>query len=198
MADPKTSARAQFDALPIPGKIFMLVLMLGLLSAGYYFSLHMSLADEIQSAKQQYTQLEVKMKEAQAKQKEFLVLSQELAQREPIDRQNKRILPEAAEIPAFLQDLNRVAELSGLNMELVEPRPEEPQQMYVRIPVNLKVSGRYHQVAKFFYNVSRLDRAINMENIQLVDPKLTGEEVTLSIQALATTFRRPTEPKGGL
>ena len=110
--------------------------------------------------------------------------------REAIDRANKRVLPQDAEIPAFLQDLNRVAELSGLDIRLVEPRPEESEPLYVRIPVALRVSGKFHQVAKFFYSVSRLERAINMENIQLRDPSMNeADEVLLVVDALATTFR---------
>ena len=99
-------------------------------------------------------------------------------------------MAENAEIAAFLEDLNRIAELSGLDIGLVEPLPEEPSQHYIRIPVRLRVSGRFHQVGKFFYNVSRLPRAINMENIQLTDPQLSGENVVLRVDVLATTFRR--------
>jgi type IV pilus assembly protein PilO len=88
-------------------------------------------------------------------------------------------------------------------MTLVEPRPEEAQEYYVRIPVNLRLAGRYHQLAKFFYNVSRLERAINMENVHLTEPVVVGDEVRLSVDVLATTFRRPGEgdvppdPAGG-
>jgi type IV pilus assembly protein PilO len=52
------------------------------------------------------------------------------------------------------------------------------------------VSGKYHQLAKFFYNVSRLQRAINMENIVIGTPKLEGEDLILQVRVLATTFRR--------
>ena len=45
-----------------------------------------------------------------ARQQEYLACTQDLAQREAIDRQNKRILPERAEIAAFLQDLNRLSD----------------------------------------------------------------------------------------
>jgi type IV pilus assembly protein PilO len=78
-------------------------------------------------------------------------------------------------------------------MRLVEPRPEEPQEQYVRLPVALHLSGRYHQLSRFFYNVSRLERAISMENIQLTEPTVTEEDVVLNVQVLATTFRRPGE-----
>jgi hypothetical protein len=67
----------------------------------------------------------------------------ELDGRAAVDRQNKRVLPERAEIPAFLQDLNRLAELSGLRLELIEPRPDEVGEQYVKIPVSLAFSVAY-------------------------------------------------------
>ena len=59
-----------------------------------------------------------------AQQKEYLKLREELANREALDRQNMRVLPDTAEIPAFLDDLNRLAELSGLRVGhgLASPR----------------------------------------------------------------------------
>ena len=50
------------------------------------------------------------------------------------------------------------------------------------------------QVAKFFFNVSQLDRAISMENVRLTDPAVAGEDVLLKVAVLATTFRLPTPP----
>jgi len=191
MAPPAKSSG--FAALPTGVKLLLLFVLLGVVSAVYYFALHMQLSNDIEDAEQQYVELQNEMQEAQARQQEYLELTQELAAREAIDRQNKRVLPEDAEIAAFLQDLNRLAELSGLRIQRVEPRPEEPQQLYVRIPVTLSVEGRYHQVAKFFYNVSRLERAINMENVEIAEPEIEGEEVILGVSALATTFRRPTQ-----
>ena len=124
---------------------------------------------------------------------------------EPVDRRPRteavipspplRALPAEAETASFLQDLNRLAELSGLGIRLVEPRPEEPEEHYVRLPVSLRLAGRYHQLARFFYNVSRLDRLISMEDIHLSQPQVEGEEVQISVEVLATTFRRPDEPE---
>lgn len=193
MAPPAAGKEGGFARLPVGAKLGLLVMLLLVISALYYFALHMTLTEDIESAQSRYVQLEDELGQAQRRQQEYLACTQELAQREAIDRQNKRILPERAEIAAFLQDLNRLSELSGLRMQLVEPRPEEAQEYYVRIPVNLKLRGKYHQLAKFFYNVSRLERAINMENVRLTEPTTAGEEVVLNVDVLATTFRRPSE-----
>jgi type IV pilus assembly protein PilO len=59
------------------------------------------------------------------------------------------------------------------------------------VPVALNIAGKFHQLTKFFYNVSRLERAINMENISLTQPTKDGEEIIMNVSVLATTFRRP-------
>jgi len=181
-----------FVGLPSWAKGLGVVLVLALLGAAYYVLVHGSIATDLQSAQAKRTQLQDQIKDAERREKQYLQLTQELANRETADRQNRRVLPEDAEIAAFLQDLNRVAELSGLTIRLVEPRPEQREDLYSKIPVVLALTGRFHQITKFFYNISKLDRAISMENIRMTQPKqLPSGEVVVSVDVRATTYRRP-------
>lgn len=197
MAPPAKPAAAKqpqtFAAQPVAVKAMVLVFILAILGAFYYFALHSPIVEEIDGANSRYTQLEQEMTEAEARQREYIRLREELAAREGMNRANMRVLPEAAEMASFLQDLNRLAETSGLQIRLVEPRPEEPDVHFVRLPVALRVAGRYHQLARFFYNVSRLERAISMEDIRLSEPRTAGEDVMLVVEVLATTYRRPSD-----
>lgn len=181
-----------FVGLPGWGKGLALAGVLVLLSLAYYALVHSSISSDLDSAQAQKQQLQNQIRDAERREKQYLELTQELANREAADRQNRRILPENAEIAAFLQDLNRVAELSGLTIRLVEPRPEQRQELYSKIPVVLALKGRFHQLTKFFYNVSKLDRAISMENIRMTQPKLLPSgEMVVSVDVRATTYRRP-------
>ena len=184
------SAANSFGALPSAAKAFILVFIFAVIGVFYYVAIHTPLEEDIASAQARHQQLEQNMTTARSRQQEFLALREELAGREAIDRANLRVLPEDTEMAAFLGDLNRLAEMSGLSMRLVEPRAEEPGENYIRLPVALHVSGRFHQLTRFFYNVSHLDRAISMEDIHLAEPTLTGEDVILRVEVLATTFRR--------
>jgi type IV pilus assembly protein PilO len=181
-----------FVGLPGWGKALALVGVLVLLSGGYYILVHGSISGDLKAAGQKQKQLQDQIRDAERREKQYLELTQELANREVADRQNRRVLPEDAEIAAFLQDLNRVAELSGLTIRLVEPRPEQRQELYSKIPVVLALTGRFHQMGKFFYNVSKLDRAISMENIRMTQPKLLPSgEMVIDVDVRATTYRRP-------
>ena len=181
-----------FVGLPGWGKALALVGVLVLLSAGYYTLIHSSISGDLDAAAQKQKQLQDQIRDAERREKQYLDLTQELANREVADRQNRRVLPADAEIAAFLQDLNRVAELSGLSIRLVEPGPEQRQELYSKIPVVLALTGRFHQMGKFFYNVSKLDRAISMENIRMTQPKLLPSgEMIIDVDVRATTYRRP-------
>ena len=186
------SLEDRFVGLPGWGKALALVGELVLLSGGYYTLVYGSISGDVKAAGQKQKQLQDQIRDAERREKQYLELTQELANREVADRQNRRVLPEDAEIAAFLQDLNRVAELSGLTIRLVEPRPEQRQELYSKIPVVLALTGRFHQMGKFFYNVSKLDRAISMENIRMTQPKLLPSgEMVIDVDVRATTYRRP-------
>jgi type IV pilus assembly protein PilO len=185
-----------FAKLPVAGKLGLLGLLVALLCAVYYFAFHMSVSDDLVAANGRHTELLNEMQAAQQRNAEYVRLREQLAAREALDRGNLRALPELAETASFLQDLNRLAEVSGLRMRLVEPRPEEAESHYVRLPVNLQLTGRYHQLARFFYNVSRLDRLINMENIRLNNPRAEGDDFVVDVDVLATTYRRPRADEG--
>jgi type IV pilus assembly protein PilO len=186
------SLEERFIAIPGWGKALVLVGVLVLLSIGYYASVYSSISGEVRLGQQTQKQLQDQIRDAERREKQYLELTQELSNRENADRQNRRILPENAEIAAFLQDLNRVAELSGLTIRLVEPRPEVREELYAKIPVVLALTGRFHQMGKFFYNVSKLDRAISLENIRMTQPKLMPSgEVLIDVDVRATTYRRP-------
>lgn len=182
---------ASFGQLPTVGKVVILGLLLCILSAGYYLGVHMGLQDETAAAAARHHGLEQELQAARDRQKQYLKLREEVSAREALDKQNLRILPVTAEIPAFLDDLNRLTELSGLRMDQVTPRAEVKEQFYSKVPVELSLSGRYHELAKFFYNVSRLERAINMEDIKLSMSKREADgAVQLAVTVRATTFRR--------
>ncbi|MGF1468765.1 MAG: type 4a pilus biogenesis protein PilO [Sandaracinaceae bacterium] len=195
MATPSPRRDTSFDALPVAAKVGILVGIVALITAVYYFALHMGVTEEIRSARAARVQLQQQMREAQERNAEFVRLREQLSARAELDRANLMALPDEAEMATFLRELNREAELAGLRILLVEPRPEEPQERFIRLPVRLRLGGRYHQLARFFHSVSRLNRLISMDDIRLGEPEEQGDEVILDVEVEATTYRRPPPPE---
>lgn len=192
------SSSVTFSTIPVIAKVAILLVIVAVIGAFYYFVLHLPLKGEISAKEGEHQTLQGRLAAANEKEQQFAVLTAELAERETIDRRNRRILPADPEIAAFVQDIHRLGEQSGVDIRNIDPQEQEPAALYVRVPVRVQVKGRYHEVARFFWSVSQLDRAINMENIQLGEPTETVEEVELSVDALATTFRRLAEGEQGV
>jgi type IV pilus assembly protein PilO len=98
-------------------------------------------------------------------------------------------LPESADIDELLAQLNEIGRKSGLEISAVEPAPEEPAQIYVKIPIKMALTGNYHEIAMFLQSLANLRRIVNVNNIQLGSPTLKSEKVVLNTSFVATTFR---------
>jgi type IV pilus assembly protein PilO len=100
----------------------------------------------------------------------------------------KKALPQTKEIPSLLTAISESGQEAGLEFLLFKPENERTQQFYAEIPVSIKVTGRYHDLAAFFDKVSRLARLVTVDNIQLAAPA-KGKIDKLETTCTAITYR---------
>jgi len=98
-------------------------------------------------------------------------------------------LPDRKEIPDLLSSLSTKARDAGLEILLFRPRAENFQEFYAEIPVDIVVRGGFFNAVTFFDEVGKLNRLVNIDNIDLKNPKVGGDQVALEISTLATTYR---------
>lgn len=98
-------------------------------------------------------------------------------------------LPERKEIPDLLSSVSSKAREARLEILIFRPRGENLQEFYAEIPVDIVVRGGFHELVTFFDEVGRLNRLVNMQNIEMRNPKVQGERVSLDASTLATTYR---------
>lgn len=98
-------------------------------------------------------------------------------------------LPNEKEIPALLTNIASLAKDQGLEVLRFKPGVEAPKGFYAEVPVELKLSGSFHQVALFFQAVGELPRIVNMGNLTMGSAKTTDGRTSLTVDCLATTFR---------
>jgi len=68
-------------------------------------------------------------------------------------------------------------------------KPELYHDFYAEVPVEMQMRGTYHEVALFLDRVRRLDRIVNVGDIQLRKPHLEGDQMMLDAACTTTTFR---------
>jgi type IV pilus assembly protein PilO len=98
-------------------------------------------------------------------------------------------LPDRKEIPDLLSSLSTKAREAGLEILLFRPRAENFQDFYAEIPVDIVVRGGFFNAVTFFDEVGKLNRLVNIDNIDLKNPKVGSDQVALEISTLATTYR---------
>jgi type IV pilus assembly protein PilO len=98
-------------------------------------------------------------------------------------------LPDRKEIPDLLSSLSTKARESGLEIVLFRPRAENFREFYAEIPVDIVVRGGFFNAATFFDGVGKLNRLVNIDNIDLKNPKVGSDQVVLEISTVATTYR---------
>ncbi|MBN2803498.1 MAG: type 4a pilus biogenesis protein PilO [Deltaproteobacteria bacterium] len=188
----------QFLKMPLSKKLAILgilVVMIGFLFWQFYYS---PLKSELDAKKSEHSRILQKLKEVEIQKKTY---DEDLQKREDLKNasvKQRLMLPVTTEMASFVQNINSVAELTGLDIISVKPLEASPDKYYSRIPVELNLEGSYLQIGKFFYQVGKLDRIINIENITLDKPKIGEDGVLLHVKALATTFRalEPNEKTG--
>lgn len=172
---------------PLPAKFGAIALLiLVLMGLAAYFG-WMPQYDELDAKQKQEVTLrqEYSSKKAQAINLDLYV--QQLKEVEQQFGALLRQLPSKSEMDALLSDINQAGLGRGLQFELFKPSVERQQDFYAELPVDLRVTGNYHDIGAFTSDVSQLSRIVTLNDIAITnkDPK----DGVLTMEAVAKTFR---------
>ena len=158
--------------------------LLAVLVLGWFFYWSAQLEELDQGA-----QLEIKLKaDYQAKIQQALNLDGLRKQKEQVAQYVSTLekqLPNKAEMDALLSDINQAGLGRGLQFELFKPGQVAVKDYYAELPINIKVTGNYHDVGAFTGDIANLPRIVTLNNMNLA----AGKDGVLSLDAVAKTFR---------
>lgn len=98
-------------------------------------------------------------------------------------------LPDRKEIPELLSSISGRAREAGLEILIFRPQAENLRDFYAEIPVDIVVRGGFHNVVTFFDEVGRLNRLVNIRNIEMRNPEVNGAKMSVQTSTQAITFR---------
>jgi len=169
---------------PIKAGAFIVIFIAIQLAAGFF--LWKDQNDQIEKGRQDV-----------AKQKETFLEKKRLAvnleaykqQRAEIEQSFGALLkqlPNKSEMDALLIDINQAGLGRGLAFELFKPSEKENfTEFYAELPVNIKVTGNYHDLGAFASDVAKMPRIVLLTDLKLDPPK----DGVLSMEAVAKTYR---------
>jgi type IV pilus assembly protein PilO len=194
-----TPAQSALSKLPLPAKIGVGAALSAVVMFAYWFIFYSDVSSKIVGAEQQKKTLHDQLTQQQQAQATYFTDRAELALREQRARDLNKVLPPDAEEDAFLSSVQQASNVAGIDLKGYAPVAEVPLPFYAKIPMKIELTGKFHQIAKFAYELGKVDRVINVENIELADPSVVGDEVVLKGRCLATAFHAvaPAAPRGG-
>lgn len=172
---------------PAPIKAIVVLIVFALIGGGGYWFF----------VKDQYVQLERVEKTEQDLRKKYEekayqvanldVFKAQMAEMEETFGALVRQLPSETEVPGLLEDITNTALGNGLALQEVALQPEQRRDFYSELPINIRVSGSYHELASFVSSVASLPRIVTLHDLTIKPTGGDGER--LDMQVVARTYR---------
>ncbi len=197
MAPPST--QSILGRVPAYAKVGAALGAAALTAVAYWFVFYSDAAAKIEGAERQKKSLRDDLAQEQQAEASYFADRDELALREQRARELNKLLPADAQEDAFLSSVQQASNSAGVDLKGYAPTEEVSQAFYAKVPMKLEMTGKFQQIAKFAYDLGRIDRIINVEDIELSDPKMVGDEIILKAKCLATAFHavKPKESTRG-
>ncbi|BEP95549.1 type 4a pilus biogenesis protein PilO [Acidovorax sp. A79] len=112
-------------------------------------------------------------------------------QREQVQQyviQLEKQLPSKAEMAALLSDINQAGLGRSLQFDLFRPGQVVAREYYAELPIQVRVTGKYHDMGAFASDIAHLSRIVTLNNISITPVAKDGNGV-LTMEATARTFR---------
>ncbi|MBT2370688.1 type 4a pilus biogenesis protein PilO [Pseudomonas fluorescens] len=97
-------------------------------------------------------------------------------------------LPTATEVPGLLEDITRLGMVNGLAFEEIKLLDERLQPLYIELPLQIGVTGAYHDLAMFISTLVGLPRVITLHDLT-IRPANPQAGPLLRLELLAKTYR---------
>ena len=174
--------------LPTKKKVVILLVILGVLTGVYYYLFFKPQQEEISRLGGELSTLKKQLDESIAIHRDLEKFKAQVAELNKELQVVRTQLPDEKEIPELLKNVSSLGKESNLEFLLFRPKPEEPQQFYAKVPVELTVVGNYHNTGIFFDKVSKLPRIVNVVDFNMTRaPKDTRGKTDAQDETLVRT-----------
>jgi type IV pilus assembly protein PilO len=170
---------------PLPKLGLLLLLLVAILGVAYFFDWQGQL-DELEAGRAQETKLKAEYVDKKKQAVNLDLLENQKREIETSFGALLKQLPNKSQMEALLVDINQAGLGRGLQFELFRPAPSETvRDFYAELPINVKVTGNYHDMGAFASDIGQLPRIVTLNDINLN----VGKDGTLTMDTVAKTFR---------
>lgn len=179
--------------LPRGQRFLLYIVLYVVVGLMYVFTIYYPSMSELDSLKSNKENLKRQKAQVEAR----------VANKETFDQELERLtkelsialseLPSDREIPGLLKGISQLGKKVGLEVRRFTPLPEDRREYVAEVPVELEVEGSFHEVAMFFDRLSKMNRIVYVQDIEMGRAIERGGKVSLTVAGKAVTFRFLTE-----
>lgn len=160
---------------------FVLVMVLG-----YFYNIS-DLRQQLAQVEQKETELKKEFEDKAFKAANLDALRTQMKEMEESFGALISQLPSDTEVPGLLEDITNKGVESGLEIKSIKLQPEMAKEFYIELPINIEVTGTYHDFGTFVSGIAGLPRIVTLHDFKMTsDPKTPG---VLSMSISAKTYR---------
>ncbi len=184
----------KFIPLKTNVKIAIAVAIIVLIGVGFYFFQYSPKTETIERLTRQEQDLERRLVKIRKRASNKEKLKQDLAKTQELFEAYSVLLPKDKEIPQLLKDISSLGINAGLDFQSFTPGNDIPKDFYAEIPVSINFNGPYHNLGYFLDKVSKLNRIVTVNNINLGGGKMDSGEMILRSTCRLITYRFTNKP----
>ena len=167
--------------------LVILILCVGVLFAGYWFDTKHQIG-ALEDAEQKELDLKNVFETKQRKAANLEPLKQQLREMKESFGNLLRLLPNKTEIEGLLVDISQSGLAAGLEFELFKPQAEAVAEFYAVQPIQIRVTGTYHEFGNFISAVAALPRIVTQHDVA-IQPTKDKDSDKLVMNMVAKTYR---------
>jgi type IV pilus assembly protein PilO len=180
--------------LPRNVRLALAPVLCALVFGGYGYFFFLPARNAWSAAREQQLQLQRRLAEVRAVASNEAQVKQEIADLGKRLKEALRQLPNDKELPGLLTDVSSLGKNAGLDFKSFKPGAEIAKEFYAEVPIDIEFTGQYHDIARFFDDISRLPRIVNMGEMEVSIARESEDRTLLKVAGRATTFRFVDEP----
>ena len=196
---------SKLSEMGFKGQLVLLLLLAAALTGALYFAFYKTMADANHA---QQLKLQAKMADIRSLRPYENKLADMNRQIDDLKQQlerMQRIVPDEKDADQFMHMIQSTAADSGIEIRRYTAKPAATREFYTEVPFDLELDGPYYRMLEFFQKVAKLERIINVTNLQVgalkvgevktkkTYPYAPGESVVATCTA-STFFSSPDQP----
>lgn len=141
----------------------------------FYFVIITGEAETIATLEQKLTSINKEVQDNRSHASKLAKLKEKIAKLEADRQEAAKQLPSEKEIPELLEQVSTLGTQTGLEFVTFKPQAEIVREYYAEVPVNVEVTGRFHDVLSFFDEIAHLPRIVTIGDIKLSKLQAAGD-----------------------